>query len=492
MRRFFLVLFLLLVFFLHTGFLHAQQSEQPNNEEQAEQVDENQQEDTGESANEADSNEEENQDTSGIEVIRVSTNTKEARRGDVFETRLEVNMENEDVSTNLVINGEEYFGDEGGGACRSDGRLFGGWLSPEEDGVENPTARVMCTIPLDTPDDAEIELIGFQFRNCNGEEQPDGSVRCKVVRAAQKITLLADDDRKDEEDEETGEQEDSSEQIEERILEKVLKILFTEDRGNARNGENDTTTGDETDTGAEPTSAPGSSTPVSADAQSLGVCVAEKVGGKYVSNFKTALPHVVAAAKKKSATVQQMAYIMATGRHESAQYTAFLEFADGSAYNGNAQLFNVVPGDGPRYKGRGMVQLTGRGNYTKFTAEGLRRKDPLYSQYPSQIDRALNHYAGKDYSYALSRKENLLANPKFMEQDLTSMAGVMVNGMMDGLFTGAALTKYISGAEVDYYNARRTVNGTDRANDIAAAARDFERYIKDCSRSGSANTSTNK
>lgn len=466
MRRFLLLFFLLLFFFVNTSFVHAQ--DEPEETDPVEEV--------------------QDEDTSGIEVIQVSTNTREARRGDVFESRLEVSQENEDVSTNLVINGEEYFGDEGGGACRSDGQLFGGWLTPEEDAVENPTARVMCTIPLDTPDGAEIELIGFQFRNCEGDEAPDGSVRCKVVKATQMITLIEDDDPEEggdgEENEETGEREDSSEQIEERILEKVLQILFTENSGRARdNGNNGTDTENEDTASPDATPAPGSNTPVSADAKALGVCVAEKYGGKYVENFKTALPHVVASAKKKNATVQQLAYIMATGRHESAQYTAFLEFASGEAYNGNSQLSNVVPGDGPRYKGRGMVQLTGRGNYTKFTAKDLRTKDPLYSQYKNVLDKVLASYSSRDHSSALSRKENLLANPKYMEQDLTSMAGVMVNGMMDGLFTGASLTKYISGAGVDYHNARRTVNGIDRASDIAASARDFERYIKDCNSS---------
>lgn len=53
--------------------------------------------------------------------------------------------------------------------------------------------------------------------------------------------------------------------------------------------------------------------------------------------------------------------------HESAGLVYMEEIADGSAYNGRADLGNVHPGDGPRFKGSGPIQLTGRHNFGKFS-----------------------------------------------------------------------------------------------------------------------------
>lgn len=95
--------------------------------------------------------------------------------------------------------------------------------------------------------------------------------------------------------------------------------------------------------------------------------------------------------------------------------------------------------DGKSWFGRGYVQLTHKINYEKM---GRRLKVNL-TDYP---DAALN-------------------------PDLA--ARILVIGCTEGLFTGKKLGDYINAQETDFINARRVVNGTDRAETVAGYARAF-------------------
>ena len=64
-----------------------------------------------------------------------------------------------------------------------------------------------------------------------------------------------------------------------------------------------------------------------------------------------------------SENVQRETAFIAQVAHESGGFHYVRELASGEAYEGRKDLGNIEPGDGVRYKGRGLIQITGRANY---------------------------------------------------------------------------------------------------------------------------------
>lgn len=62
-------------------------------------------------------------------------------------------------------------------------------------------------------------------------------------------------------------------------------------------------------------------------------------------------------------TPPRAAAFLAQVGHESGSLRYVRELASGEAYEGRQDLGNTQPGDGVRYKGRGLLQVTGRGAY---------------------------------------------------------------------------------------------------------------------------------
>lgn len=83
-----------------------------------------------------------------------------------------------------------------------------------------------------------------------------------------------------------------------------------------------------------------------------------------VANIKKYLaPLNLAMDKYEINTPKRKAAFLAQIAHESGSLKYVREIASGEAYEGRKDLGNTQPGDGVRFKGRGLIQITGRTNY---------------------------------------------------------------------------------------------------------------------------------
>jgi putative chitinase len=116
-------------------------------------------------------------------------------------------------------------------------------------------------------------------------------------------------------------------------------------------------------------------------------------------------------------TPERIAAFLAQIAHESGSFKYVRELADGSAYEGRKDLGNTQPGDGKKFKGRGLIQVTGRTNYkavsTSFGVDFIqapeRLEEPLYATLSAGwfwFNRGLNTYADQNDFLMISKRIN--------------------------------------------------------------------------------------
>lgn len=151
---------------------------------------------------------------------------------------------------------------------------------------------------------------------------------------------------------------------------------------------------------------------------------------------------IIKTGKKYGLLRNQLAYVLATTEWETNK--TFEPVKEAYYLGSKAEAYRKTLRYYPWY-GRGFVQLTWEDNYKK---------------------------AGKRLGV------DLISNPdKAMDPEIA--AEVLVVGMQEGWFTGKKLSDYITLKKSDFLNARRIVNGTDKAKEIEALAKKWDKALLD-------------
>jgi putative chitinase len=149
-------------------------------------------------------------------------------------------------------------------------------------------------------------------------------------------------------------------------------------------------------------------------------------------------PLSAAMAEFDIATPLRQAAFLAQVGHESGQLRYVRELASGAAYEGRGDLGNVVAGDGVRFKGRGLLQVTGRANYA---ACGVALQLDLLAR-PELLEQTTAACRSAGWFWQ-SRGLNRLADTGDQER-VTRRVNGGVNGLAERLALYAAARKVLA------------------------------------------------
>ena len=147
--------------------------------------------------------------------------------------------------------------------------------------------------------------------------------------------------------------------------------------------------------------------------------------------------------------VTWLAYVLATTYHETAAtMRPIAEFGKGKGRPYGAPDHET----GQAYYGRGYVQLTWKVNYQAAQKTTL-------------------NLATLTHDVPFVAQPDLALDPMYAAQ-------IAINGMCNGWFTGKCLANYLTTTHTDYVQARRIINGMDKAELIAEYAEQAEMALR--------------
>jgi putative chitinase len=132
--------------------------------------------------------------------------------------------------------------------------------------------------------------------------------------------------------------------------------------------------------------------------------------------------YLLEAARSNGKSGTELAQFMAQCAHECDSFNTMTEYGSGEEYEGRTDLGNTQPGDGPRYKGRGYIQITGRYNYRTFggyIGEDLEGNPPLAEQPPIAAKVAIQYW-------------NRIVRPSTSDFSNTPHVTRLINGGLNG------------------------------------------------------------
>jgi len=162
------------------------------------------------------------------------------------------------------------------------------------------------------------------------------------------------------------------------------------------------------------------------------------------------LKRLIYEGDRRGASVDEIAYVLATAYHETARFKTNEEYGKGAGHPYGRLISLIAGGEAFAYYGRGYCQLTWLGNYAKMTA----RVSAILGQPVDFVSHP-----------------DLACKPEYA-------ALIIWAGMIEGIFTGRKLTDYISNGNADFVSARRIINGTDQAELIAGYAEKFKAALE--------------